>query len=225
MSKKTCIALFALALVSAGCGESQPPAAATPETPTPAATPAPAPAETAPSTTQGTTPGAATGDTAGGATGGTTGGATTPKPITVTMNAASGSKVQGTVELTEVADGVRVVAQFSSTPPGKHGFHVHEKGDCSDPQAKSAGDHFAPGGHKHGLPEATERHLGDMGNVTVPADGTAKVELVIKGANLKATDPHSLVNRALILHEKEDKGTQPSGDAGGRIACGVIKQP
>jgi Cu-Zn family superoxide dismutase len=142
--------------------------------------------------------------------------------LEVKLNAASGSSVQGTVKLTEVEDGVRVVADLTGAPAGKHGFHVHEKGDCSDPQARSAGDHFAPDGHQHGLPTGDQRHLGDMGNLTVEKDGSSRFEIVLKGANLKPNDPRSLLNRAIILHEKEDKGTQPSGDAGGRIACGVI---
>jgi Cu-Zn family superoxide dismutase len=101
---------------------------------------------------------------------------------------------------------------------------VHETPDCSAPDAKSAGSHYNPDKHDHGLPAAASRHIGDLGNITADKDGKAKLEIILAGANLKADDPHSLLNRSLIIHEKKDDGGQPVGNAGGRIGCGVIKE-
>jgi Cu-Zn family superoxide dismutase len=100
--------------------------------------------------------------------------------------------------------------------------HVHETGDCSAPDGASAGGHFNPEGHAHGVPPAQERHLGDLGNIEVGADGTGSTEIVVMGANLEPSDPDSFLNRAIIVHEKRDDGGQPTGNAGGRIGCGVI---
>lgn len=229
MTTKTCIALIALGLAAAGCQDNRAKSEErTPRHDIPAnQTPAPQrpaegsqqPADSLPHPADTPAPAAQGSEAPAGEAGRGAG-----QALEVQLKAASGSSVQGTVQLSETEGGVKVVADIKDAPAGKHGFHVHEKGDCSDPQAKSAGDHFAPDGHQHGLPEGAARHLGDMGNLTVEKDGTSRFEFMIKGANLKPNDPHSLLNRALILHEKEDKGTQPSGDAGGRIACGVISR-
>jgi len=117
---------------------------------------------------------------------------------------------------------VRVVLEVEGISPGDHGAHIHETGDCSAPDAKSAGSHYNPGQHPHGLPEGMPRHLGDLGNVTVGKDGKGKLEILIPGANLKPNDPSSFVGRAVIVHEKKDDGGQPVGNAGGRIGCAVI---
>ena len=87
---------------------------------------------------------------------------------------------------------------------------------------KSAGGHFNPDKHDHGLPTADARHLGDLGNLEVGKDGKGHTEITIPGANLKKDDPHSYLGRAIIIHEKKDDGGQPTGNAGGRIGCGVI---
>ena len=87
---------------------------------------------------------------------------------------------------------------------------------------KSAGDHFNPGGHQHGMPNAAEHHLGDLGNMTVGADGKGHLEITVAGATLAAAAENSYLNRAVIVHEKVDTGEQPAGNAGARVACGVI---
>jgi Cu-Zn family superoxide dismutase len=107
--------------------------------------------------------------------------------------------------------------------PGEHGAHVHEKGDCSAPDGASAGGHFNPAANPHALPSTVPRHLGDLGNITVGADGKGTLEIVAGGANLKAGDPNSFAGRAIIIHEKQDDGGQPTGNAGGRIGCAEIK--
>jgi superoxide dismutase, Cu-Zn family len=142
--------------------------------------------------------------------------------IEVPLAARSGSKVSGNATFTEVDGAVKVRVQVAGAPPGKVATHVHEKGDCSAPDAASAGGHFNPGGHPHGMPPSPERHLGDLGNIDIGPDGTGATEVVVMGANLREGDPNSFLGRAIIVHEKQDDGGQPTGNAGGRIGCGVI---
>ena len=107
--------------------------------------------------------------------------------------------------------------------PGDHGAHVHEKGDCSAADGASAGGHFNPQTKDHGLPGAEKRHLGDLGNITIGKDGKGTLDITAPGANLKASDPASFVGRSIIVHAKKDDGGQPTGNAGDRVGCGVIK--
>lgn len=146
--------------------------------------------------------------------------AQTMKAIAV-LHPTQGSNVGGTVTFTASGEQVKVVADITGLAPGKHGFHIHEFGDCSDPKAASAGGHFNPGKHQHGAPDATERHAGDLGNIEADATGKAHLELTDKVMKLSGDD--SIVGHAVIVHEKaDDLKTQPTGDAGGRLACGVI---
>lgn len=141
------------------------------------------------------------------------------------MGAAPGQTVKGALSFEQNAQGVRVTGQLNANP-GPHGFHVHEKGNCSDIPGKSMGDHFAPDGHAHALPaEGSDRHLGDLGNIVMDANSTAHVDFVIVGANLKQGDAHSLLGKSVVLHAGEDSGKahQPAGDSGVPIACGVIE--
>jgi superoxide dismutase, Cu-Zn family len=99
---------------------------------------------------------------------------------------------------------------------------VHEKGDCSAPDAASAGGHFNPTGQPHAAREAPARHLGDLGNVE--ADASGKVQIKLVDPKLRLDGPESIVGKAIIIHEKaDDYTTQPTGNAGGRVACGVVK--
>lgn len=133
-----------------------------------------------------------------------------------------GGKAHGTVTFTRTDDGIRVVADIKGLTPGEHGFHIHEKGDCSDPEGKSAGGHFNPTGMAHGAPMAEPHHAGDFGNLTADADGEAKLDMVSK--DLRFDGENSILNRAVIVHAKaDDLKSQPAGDSGARIACGVIK--
>lgn len=134
----------------------------------------------------------------------------------------AGSKVMGTVTFTKTADGVKVVADITGLTPGKHGFHIHEFGDCSDPKGESAGGHFNPKKHQHGGPDAPQRHAGDFGNIEADASGKAHFELTDKALSMD-DDDDSIIGHAVIVHEKDDDlKTQPTGNAGGRLACGVI---
>jgi Cu-Zn family superoxide dismutase len=138
------------------------------------------------------------------------------------LYAASGSSVRGTVSFYRENDGTRVEATFSGLTPGEHGFHIHEKGDCSAPDASSAGGHFNPTAMPHGGPHSSSRHVGDFGNVNANSMGNAHYSRTFD--NLEFSGPASIVGKGIIVHEKaDDMKTQPTGDAGGRVACGVIE--
>ena len=141
-----------------------------------------------------------------------------PTKAIAVLHSASGSEVSGTVTFTKSGDGVKVVAEVSGLTPGKHGFHVHEFGDCSAPDAASAGSHFNPTKDPHAGHDADKRHMGDLGNLEADSSGKARLELTDKKMKLSA-----VLGKAVIVHEKaDDLKTQPTGDAGGRVACGVI---
>ena len=138
------------------------------------------------------------------------------------LNPTQGNNVRGSVDFYETKGGVRIVAHITGLTPGKHGFHIHDKGDCSAPDAASAGGHFNPTGAKHGGPDDTERHAGDFGNVTADASGTAHLERVDK--HISFDGPNSIIGRGVIVHASPDDLTgQPAGNAGARLACGVIQ--
>ena len=145
---------------------------------------------------------------------------------TATLQPAKDKKVSGTVTFTEKDGSVEVAVDIQGLTPGPHGFHVHEKGDCSAPDFSSAGGHFNPQGHPHGPPDAPadKRHAGDFGNLTADESGNAKTTLTMEGVTL-AEGESSVVGKAVVVHEKaDDLKSQPSGDAGGRVACGVIEK-
>jgi len=141
-----------------------------------------------------------------------------------TIEPRSGSTVTGWAAFTErSAGGVRVEVHIEKAPRGTHGLHVHEKGDCSAPDATSAGGHFNPGGMPHAGPGEPKRHAGDLGNIQVQADGTGHLELVSDLLTVRP-GPNSVVGKAVIFHAKADDLTsQPTGDAGGRLGCGVAR--
>ena len=137
----------------------------------------------------------------------------------------SGSSVQGELTLAATEGGVAITGQITGLKPGtEHGFHVHETGDCSAPDAKSAGGHFNPSNVAHGGPTSDVRHLGDIPNIRSDASGNATVSATIPGATLRDGAADDLVGKAIVVHAKRDDYlTQPSGDSGDRIACGVIE--
>lgn len=143
------------------------------------------------------------------------------KKALATLSPTEGSSVEGTVSFEQTADGVRVIAHVSGLTPGKHGFHIHQYGDCSALDGKSAGGHFNPEGTKHGGPDAAERHVGDLGNLVADENGHAHYDRI--DSQLSLEGPHSIIGRAVIVHTGEDDLTsQPTGAAGSRAACGVI---
>ena len=139
---------------------------------------------------------------------------------------AKGSTV-GTAVLVAEGDGVRITLQVRDLPAGKHAFHVHAVGKCDPPDFQSAGPHFNPAGKKHGVKNPEGHHLGDLPNIDVGAAGKGEALAVAKGATL-AGGPGSLFGpqgTALVVHEKaDDEMTDPAGNAGPRIACGVIER-
>jgi superoxide dismutase, Cu-Zn family len=154
--------------------------------------------------------------------------ASTPKAAAgpqarATIEARSGSNVTGWATFTERSTGgVAVVVHVENAPPGTHGLHVHEKGDCSAPDASSAGGHFNPGGMPHAGPTDMHRHAGDLGNITIESNGTGHLELVTDLLTVRP-GPNSVVGKAVVFHEKtDDLSTQPTGNAGSRLGCGVV---
>jgi Cu-Zn family superoxide dismutase len=142
----------------------------------------------------------------------------------VELKDAQGKSV-GTVMIWADGPGVKGQADLHDVPPGEHAFHFHQNAKCEAPDFKSAGPHFNPEGKKHGLENPEGHHAGDMANFTVGADGKAKFKIENKEANL-GTDSHSLFSNggtAIVIHAKaDDMKTDPAGNAGDRIACGVI---
>lgn len=137
----------------------------------------------------------------------------------------AGGRRVGTATLTEVDNGVLVVAEVNGLPPGRHGFHFHEKGLCEGPKFESAGGHFNPLGRQHGPENPHGPHGGDMPNIVVLADGTGRAWTLNPYATLKEGE-RSLFRTggtALMIHANaDDYYTDPTGNAGDRIACGVI---
>ncbi len=150
----------------------------------------------------------------------------TPAPTaTASLLPTKGSQVQGSVKLVQRDGEVLVSGKVTGLAPGPHGFPVHEKGDCSAPDGASAGPHFDPAASKaHGGPMGDKRHGGDLGNITADAKGVASFEIRVMGISL-GSDPASVVGRSLIVHAKaDDLTTQPSGNSGPRLACGLISR-
>jgi Cu-Zn family superoxide dismutase len=137
------------------------------------------------------------------------------------------SSVEGVVTLLQEDDGpTKVNVKITGLTPGKHGFHLHEFGDTTN-GCMSTGPHFNPEGKTHGAPEDENRHAGDLGNVIAGNDGV--VEVTLEDSQIPLSGPHSVVGRAFVIHEAEDdlgKGghelSSTTGNAGGRLACGVV---
>ncbi len=132
-----------------------------------------------------------------------------------------GNSAVGVVKFEQVKGGVKVTVDMHGLTPGKHGFHIHEYGDCSAPDGTSAGGHFNPMMEQHGGPMDKIRHEGDMGNVFADESGNAHLEYV--DSMLSFTGKESIIGRGIIVHQNEDDfKTQPTGNAGPRVACGTI---
>ncbi len=144
-----------------------------------------------------------------------------------TLSPTEGNTASGQITFTQENGVVRVQGTITGLTPGEHGFHVHENGDCGTgtdgTPAGAAGGHFAPSGSPHGAPNNTadNRHTGDLGNITASSDGTATVNMTDSILSLDGVS--NIVGKALLVHANADDLTsQPSGDAGGRVACGII---
>ncbi len=137
------------------------------------------------------------------------------------LHPTKGNKVFGTVTFTKTDDGIKVNAELQGLSKGKHGFHIHECGDCSAPDGSSAGGHFNPFGKMHGAPNDSVRHCGDLGNIVADKSGKASYEYIDK--MLLFEGENSIIGRSVIVHKNQDDlKSQPAGNAGPRVACGVI---
>ncbi|MGA2496412.1 MAG: superoxide dismutase family protein [Tepidisphaeraceae bacterium] len=133
-----------------------------------------------------------------------------------------GNTVKGLVTFTQIGDKVKVVADVSGFEPNtRHGFHIHEGTECGEDGMK-AGGHYNPEKHEHGLPDKAMRHAGDFGNLEADKDGKAHLELTVEGITIDG-DKNPILGHAMIVHAKLDDGSQPVGNAGARIGCGLIK--
>ena len=138
------------------------------------------------------------------------------------MAPTKGNTAAGTVTFAQEGQTVLIKGAFSGLTPGAHGFHIHDKGDCSAPDGTSAGGHFNPTGAHHGDPAKADHHLGDLPMLTAGADGMAKFEARMSGLSL-TEGPGNILSRGLIVHASpDDFTTQPTGNSGARVACGVI---
>ncbi|MGM9925515.1 MAG: superoxide dismutase family protein [Bacillus sp. (in: firmicutes)] len=148
-----------------------------------------------------------------------------PTNLKVDMYDAAGDRI-GKIDLTEQAAGLELDLDLTGLPPGDHAIHFHEKASCKGPDFKSAGNHFNPDSKQHGLMNAEGPHVGDLPNIEVDDKGKVKVTLQ-SDATLKP-ERNTLLTKdgtSIVIHEKGDNGmSQPAGDSGKRIACGVIKQ-
>lgn len=148
----------------------------------------------------------------------------TARSARANLASASGSIVSGQVMLAPMGDGVHLTGTIGGLSPGStHGIHVHEKGDCSAADASSAGGHFNPTGSAHGRTGTATHHAGDMDNLVADGSGVAAVNIHLSGVTLGGGAANDIAGRALIVHASpDDYTTQPAGNAGARVACGVI---
>lgn len=153
---------------------------------------------------------------------------TEPAPPTAhaTLTAAPGSSVQGGFTFVNQGSAISIRGEITGLEPGsEHGFHLHETGECTPPGFESAGGHFNPTEDPHGGPDSSARHLGDLPNLKADDEGRVTVNHDIEGVTLVDKDgaPTEILGKAIVLHAMpDDYETQPSGDSGARIACGVI---
>ncbi|MGE9267622.1 MAG: superoxide dismutase family protein [Verrucomicrobiales bacterium] len=145
-------------------------------------------------------------------------------PLIAVLKGTEGHETSGTLHFSPAADGkgVTITIKVSGLQPdATHAVHIHQFGDLSAPDGTSAGGHFNPEGHEHGLPDQEKRHAGDLGNLEANAAGSATKTMTVSNISL-SKGQNAILGRSVIIHASSDKGTQPTGDAGPRIAAGVI---
>ncbi len=143
---------------------------------------------------------------------------------TAQLQPRSGSNVSGNVKFTQIGDVVRVTGEITGHTKGPKGFHIHEKGDCSDDKGMNTGGHFNPGKHPHGGPYDPAKHSGDLGNLNFDDNGVTRINFTVGDISVSKDRPDGIIGRAVIVHAgTDDLTTDPTGNAGGRVACGVIQ--
>jgi len=143
---------------------------------------------------------------------------------TAQLQPRSGSNVSGTVRFTQIGDVVRVTGEIAGHTKGPKAIHIHEKGDCSDDKGMNTGGHFNPGKHQHGGPYDPVKHSGDLGNINFDDKGVARINFTVGDISVSKDRPDGIIGRAVIVHAgTDDLTTDPTGNAGGRVACGVIQ--
>ena len=161
-------------------------------------------------------------ETSGESTG--AGGGSTAAAAAAQIAPKSGSSVTGEATVTQKDGKVSMMVRLSNAPPGAHAVHLHEKGDCSAPDASSAGEHWNPDGRPHGKRGSGVYHAGDLGNIEVGPDGTGSLTLDAEDWSLDAASPKNPVGKAVIVHaQADDFATQPDGAGGQKIGCGVLE--
>lgn len=150
--------------------------------------------------------------------------ASTVTSASVNLAAASGSLASGKLKLMPMGNGVHITGTVGGLKPnGTHGFHIHEKGDCSAADASSAGGHFNPGAKPHGRITNPQHHAGDNDNLIANGEGVATVNAHFAGVTLGGGAATDVIGKAVVVHaDPDDYSSQPAGNAGARIACGVI---
>jgi Cu-Zn family superoxide dismutase len=147
-----------------------------------------------------------------------------PPSAVAELAPTQGNTAKGTVTFVPKGDGLTMTARVSGLTPGPHGFHIHEKGDCSAPDGTSAGGHFNPFGKAHGNPSAADHHGGDLPMLEADAAGNATLTVDVSGVTI-GSGAGDIVGRSVIVHkDADDFKTQPTGNSGARVACGVIRK-
>lgn len=147
------------------------------------------------------------------------------KTATATLEKKSGSQVEGTAQFVEENGQVTMTMKLKNLTAGPHAVHLHEKGDCSAADASSAGPHWNPGGEAHGMWGHPPHHMGDIGNVDIAQDGTGTVTLTTDKWSIGGDPSTNIIGHSVVVHANaDDFSSQPAGNAGGRVACGVITQ-
>lgn len=149
----------------------------------------------------------------------------TAQKAEVNLASASGSLVSGKLVIVPMGDGVHITGEVGGLKPGDvRGFHIHEKGDCSAADATTAGGHFNPAAQAHGRAGQGAHHAGDTDNIVADAKGVARINTHVSGVTMGGGAANDIAGRAVIVHAAaDDYATQPTGNAGARVACGVIR--
>jgi Cu-Zn family superoxide dismutase len=143
--------------------------------------------------------------------------------VTAILSPTIGNKAAGSVNFSQQVKGILINAKLTGLTPGAHGFHIHETGDCSSGDGKSAGGHFNPDSVDHGGPDAPTRHIGDLGNIAADDNGNAVYERLDTVVSFSGI--HNIIGKGVIVHAgTDDLTSQPTGAADARVACGVITQ-